>query len=153
MAFLWGDGKILCLNCPSEAFLREFPPFFSFIELWLIYSVVLISGVQQHDSVIYIYMASWLVQVVKNLPASAGDTRDAVLISGSVRSPGEENGNLLQYFLPGKVHGQRSLTGYSPRGHKESDMTDHTHATPQIFIFFSILVYHRILNIVLCAVP
>ena len=34
-------------------------------------------------------------------------------------------------FLPGKSHGQRSLAGYSPWGHKESDMTKqlntHTH--------------------------
>ena len=29
-------------------------------------------------------------------------------------------------FLPGKCHGQRSLAGYSPRGHKESDMTEHS---------------------------
>ena len=28
-------------------------------------------------------------------------------------------------FLPGKSHRQRSLAGYSLRGHKESDMTDH----------------------------
>ena len=27
-------------------------------------------------------------------------------------------------FLLGKFHGQRSLVGYSPRGHKKSDMTD-----------------------------
>ena len=27
-------------------------------------------------------------------------------------------------FLPGKFHGQRSLAGYSPRGHKELDMTE-----------------------------
>ena len=27
-------------------------------------------------------------------------------------------------FLPGKVHGQRSLVGYSPWGHKEPDMPD-----------------------------
>jgi len=27
-------------------------------------------------------------------------------------------------FLPGEFHGQRSLTGYSPWGHKESDMTE-----------------------------
>ena len=27
-------------------------------------------------------------------------------------------------FLPGKSHGQRSLTGYSPWGHKESDTTE-----------------------------
>ena len=27
-------------------------------------------------------------------------------------------------FLPGEVHGQRSLVSYSPWGHKESDMTE-----------------------------
>ena len=30
-------------------------------------------------------------------------------------------------FLPEKSHGQRSLVGYSPWGHKDSDMTEHTH--------------------------
>ena len=30
------------------------------------------------------------------------------------RSPREENGNPLQYSLPGKSHGQRNLVGYSP---------------------------------------
>ena len=29
-------------------------------------------------------------------------------------------------FLPGESHGQRSLAGYSPRGRKESDTTEHT---------------------------
>ena len=28
-------------------------------------------------------------------------------------------------FLPGEFHGQRSLAGYSPWGHKESDTTEH----------------------------
>ena len=41
--------------------------------------------------------ASWVVLVVKNLPANAGDVRDGGLIPGSGRSPGEGNGNLLQY--------------------------------------------------------
>ena len=27
-------------------------------------------------------------------------------------------------FLPGKSHGQRSLAGYNPWGHKESDTTE-----------------------------
>ena len=27
-------------------------------------------------------------------------------------------------FLPRKSHGQRSLVGYSPKGQRESDMTD-----------------------------
>ena len=30
-------------------------------------------------------------------------------------------------FLPGKSHGQKSLAGYSPWGHKELDATEHTH--------------------------
>ena len=28
-------------------------------------------------------------------------------------------------FLPGESHGQRSLVGYSPWGHKKSNMTEH----------------------------
>ena len=31
---------------------------------------------------------------------------------------------LTLVLLPGKSHGQRSLAGYSPWGHKESDMTE-----------------------------
>ena len=30
-------------------------------------------------------------------------------------------------LLPGKFHGQRSLVGYSPWGHKESDTTERLH--------------------------
>ena len=35
--------------------------------------------------------------MVKNLPASAGDTGDMVLINGLGRSPGRRNSNSLQY--------------------------------------------------------
>ena len=38
-----------------------------------------------------------MVPVVKNLPANAGDIRDAGLIPGSGRFPGGGHGNLLQY--------------------------------------------------------
>ena len=38
-----------------------------------------------------------VAQLVKNLPANEGDTRDVGLIPGSGRSPGEGNGNPLQY--------------------------------------------------------
>ena len=38
-----------------------------------------------------------MVLVVKNLPANAGDIRDASLITESGRSPGEGHGNPLQY--------------------------------------------------------
>ena len=35
--------------------------------------------------------------MVKNLPANAGDIRDVGSIQGSGISPGEGNGNLIQY--------------------------------------------------------
>ena len=38
-----------------------------------------------------------MVQLVKNLPANVGDTGDVGSISGLGRSPGEGNGNPLQY--------------------------------------------------------
>ena len=50
--------------------------------------------------------------VVKNLPANA---RDVGLISGLGRSPGEGNGNPLQYSCL-----ENSLMGYSPWSRKES---------------------------------
>ena len=40
------------------------------------------------------------------------------------RSPGEGNGNPLQYSCLEVVHGQRSLMGYSPCGHKELDTSE-----------------------------
>ena len=43
------------------------------------------------------YWASQVVLVVKNLPARAGDRRDADLIPGLGRSPGGGHGNPLQY--------------------------------------------------------
>ena len=49
---------------------------------------------------------------------------DPGLIPGSGRSPGEENGNPLQYFCLDNSQGQRSLVGYSPWGHKDSDTTE-----------------------------
>ena len=67
--------------------------------------------------------ASQLLPVVKNLPANAGDIRDADSMPESGRSPGGRPGNPLKYFCLEKSHGQRSLVGYSPRGPKELDMT------------------------------
>ena len=37
---------------------------------------------------------------------------------------GVGNDNPLQYSCLGKSHGQRSLVGYSPWGHKESETTE-----------------------------
>ena len=62
--------------------------------------------------------------MVKNPPADAGEVRDAGLIPGLGRSPGGGHGNPV--FLPGESHGQKSLVGYSPWGHKELDTTEVT---------------------------
>ena len=43
------------------------------------------------------YGASQVALVVKNLPANAGDVREAGSIPGLGRFPGEGNGDLLQY--------------------------------------------------------
>ena len=45
---------------------------------------------------------------------SACNPGDLGLIPGAGRLPGEGNYNLLQLFLPGESHGQRSLAGYNP---------------------------------------
>ena len=59
-----------------------------------------------------------MIPVVKNPPANARDTGDAGSVPELGRSPGEGNGNPLQ-FLPGRYHGQRSLVGYSQLSCKE----------------------------------
>ena len=62
---------------------------------------MLVSGVQQNDSVGGTYVggrASLVAQMVKNQPAKAGDLD---LIPGSGRLPGEGNDNPLQYFCLG----------------------------------------------------
>ena len=52
---------------------------------------------------------------------SAGDLGS---IPGLGRSSGGGHGNPLQYSCLENPHGQRSLEGYSPWGHKELDMTE-----------------------------
>ena len=56
--------------------------------------------------------------------SDACNVGDPGLIPGSGRSPGEENGNPPKYFCPDNSQGQRSLVGYGPWGHKESDTTE-----------------------------
>jgi hypothetical protein len=63
--------------------------------------------------------------MVKNLPANAGDVKDAGSIPGLGRSLGV--GNVFCSILAGKFHRQRNLTGCSSWGCKESDTTEHTH--------------------------
>ena len=62
--------------------------------------------------------ASLIAHLVKNLPA--GDPRLDSWV-GKIRWRREWLPTPV--FWPGEFHGQRSLTGYSPWGNKEWDMT------------------------------
>ena len=57
----------------------------------------------------------------KESSCNAGDLGS---IPGLGRSPGEGNGNPLRYSCLENPHEQRSLTGYSPWGGKELDITE-----------------------------
>ena len=64
--------------------------------------------------------------MVKNLPANAGDIRNAGSTPGSGRSSRGGHGNPLQYSCLENLHEQKSLADYSPQGRKESDTTEVT---------------------------
>ena len=69
--------------------------------------------------------ASQVVLVVKKPPANAGGIRNVGLNPWSGRSPGGGCGTQAS-ILAWRIHGQRSLAGYGPWGHKELDMTEVT---------------------------
>ena len=61
-----------------------------------------------------------MAQAVKNLPAK----QETQVRSLGWEDPLEKEMASTPVFLPGESYGQRSLVGYSPRGHKESDRTE-----------------------------
>ena len=64
--------------------------------------------------------------MVKNLPAM----QETQVQSLGQEIPWRREWQPTPVFLPEKFHGLRSLAGYSPWGHKESDTTEqltHTH--------------------------
>ena len=65
-----------------------------------------------------------MAQMVKTSACNAGDPGS---VSGLGRFPWRRKGQPTPVFLPGQSHGQRSLVGYSPWGHKEWDMTERLH--------------------------
>jgi len=67
--------------------------------------------------------ASLVAKTAKNPPAM-WDVGHLGLIPGLERSPGGGHGNPIQYSCLENPHGQRSLVGYGPWGHKESNMTE-----------------------------
>ena len=78
-----------------------------------------------------VFVAFQEVPEVKNLPANVGDLRDLGFDSWVRKIPWRRNWQLIPVSLPGKFHGQRSLSSYSSWGHKESDtlkwLSKHVH--------------------------
>ena len=64
-----------------------------------------------------------MAQQVKNLPVMQG--MPETMFDPWVRKiPLEEGRQPTPVFWPGECHGQKSLVGYIPWGHKESDTTE-----------------------------
>ena len=76
-----------------------------------------------------------VIYVVKNPPTSTGDARDLGLIPGLGRSPGEGNGNSLQYScLKNSTHGgawQTTAHGVT----KESDETERLSTQYALYVY------------------
>ena len=70
--------------------------------------------------------------IVKNLPEIGRPGLIAVLGG----SPGRGHDDPLQYSCLENPHGQRSLVGYSPWSHKESEMTERLSTAQVIIIIF-----------------
>ena len=70
-------------------------------EVWRELEALLHSHIHSASVGLGIYLGPGGV-VVKNLPASAGETKDVASITGSEKSRGGENGNLLQYSCLGE---------------------------------------------------
>ena len=65
--------------------------------------------------------------MVKNPPANAGDIKRHGFDPWVRKIPWRRKWQYTPVLVPGKSHGQRSLVGYSPWGHKESDTTERLH--------------------------
>ena len=81
-----------------------------------------IHGVAELDTTEWL---NWTELSGKNPPTSARDLRDVGSVPRLGRSPGGGQPATL-VFPPGEPHGQRSLVGFGPLGHKESDQTEAT---------------------------
>ena len=73
-----------------------------------------------------IHLPSLAAQMVKNLPANAGDLMFDPWVT---KIPWRRDWHPTPVFSPGKPHGQRSLVGNRPRGRREHDRATNAHFT------------------------
>ena len=125
----WATREALnCLNSLSSLFILSYLIFAMFDELHR-------AGVcvcMYYISNLFIFHTSYNHPGGSDGKESILNVGDLCLIPGLGRSPGEGQGNPLQYSCSENPHWQRSLAGYSPWGRKELDKTEwlstaHTH--------------------------
>ena len=78
--------------------------------------------------------------MVKKPPDNAGDLRDAGLIPGLGRSPGEGNGNILQYFCLESPMDRGAWWVVVHRLQKSRTRLKQLHAKAQLFTEFKAVV-------------
>ena len=86
-----------------------------------------VSGTFIHHStcIYYTFMTSLVAQMVKRLPTMRETWVQSLPWVGKISW--RRKWQPTPVFLPGESHGQRSLAGYSPQGHKESDTAEQLH--------------------------
>ena len=107
MRELLGVIELLHLEMLRKSLIRK-----SIYTQYLQYCIIFIDISRLHS-------ASLVAQTVKHLPAM----QETQVLSLGWEDPLEKGRLRTPVFLPGELHGQRSLVGYSPWSFKESDMT------------------------------
>ena len=129
-----------CLWCVREEGMKTLHPHLQYLPLWITYIWLFLTCILYNKAVNKSKAFSWVLWIAlanyhtwdrvmgfsggsdsKELVCNAGDLG---LIPGLGRSLGGGHGNPLQCSCLENPHGQRSLVGCSPCGHKESDMTE-----------------------------
>ena len=82
--------------------------------------ILYLDDAHQQQDIIFGYI---MAQQVKNLPTMQ-ETQEMQAQSLGQEDPLEKKQQPTPVFLPGKLYEQRSLVGYSSKGHKKSDMTE-----------------------------
>ena len=100
----------------------------------------------------YIYSFPWDFPGSSDSKESTYKAGDRGSIPGLGRSPGEGKGNPCQYFCLENPMERKEPAGYSPWGPKESDRTEQLSISTILVHILLHYVYHRMLNILPCAI-
>ena len=85
----------------------------------------------------YTMSAYYIITNFWGFPGGSDGKESAAVQETQVQSLGQEDplqNATYSSILTEKFHGQKSLTGYSPWGHKESDMTEHGNPVSAVYI-------------------